>query len=290
MSILSDGLQRILASEYALNASSFTPAQRLELDQFAFNTRLIEISKQGRSTLYHVPNRQSLIDFLALHKGLDENLLTENLPSRSRNIGLERNSKKGQSTHESCYLLMKSWNPEAIWNNETTTFFPADLTARFGVAAMRIGPIYAWRSNKPLLLVENQALFDRHDWLPEEFDGCLAYYAGQLSDVLIRWLSAQKRTNDVILFPDYDGVGLSNYVRLFEKLHPVSTLQFYWLPDWESKLVKFGNASIWLKTRIQFENAYEKLKAMNALTPELIRLAALSQHHGKALEQESIWL
>ena len=60
-------------------------------------------------------------------------------------------------------------------------------------------------------------------------------------------LSPQKRTGKVILFPDYDGIGLANYARLFEKLHVVSTVQFYWLPDWENKLIKFGNADLWRK-------------------------------------------
>jgi len=119
---------------------------------------------------------------------------------------------------------------------------------------------------------------------------CLVYYAGQLSDVLLQWLSEQKRTNEVILFPDYDGIGLTNYARLVNSLHPDSTLHFYWLPDWENKLATFGNAEIWLKTRVQFENAFEKLSAMNALNDDLIKLGHLSQQHGKALEQESIWL
>ena len=94
----------------------------------------------------------------------------------------------------------------------------------------------------------------------------------------------------MILFPDYDGIGLTNYARLAYSLHPDSTLHFYWLPDWENKLATFGNAEIWLKTRVQFANAFEKLSAMNALNDDLIKLGHLSQHHGKALEQESIWL
>ncbi len=94
----------------------------------------------------------------------------------------------------------------------------------------------------------------------------------------------------MILFPDYDGIGLTNYARLANSLHADSILQFYWLPDWENKLVKFGNPEIWLKTRIQFENAIEKLSAMKALDDELFKLGHLSQLHGKALEQESIWL
>jgi hypothetical protein len=221
---------------------------------------------------------------------LDDVSLPADIPSRSRNVGTDRNSKTGQTGHDCWYLLMKAWDSEVVWRNDHDAMHPAELTERFGVAALRLFSGQAWQCNRPLLLVENQALFNQCDWLPQDFNGCLIYYAGQLSEVLLQWLSEQKRTDDVILFPDYDGIGLSNYARLAHSLHPDSILQFYWLPDWERKLATFGNAEIWLKTRVQFENAFEKLSAMIALNDDLIKLGHLSQLHGKALEQESIWL
>ena len=39
-----------------------------------------------------------------------------------------------------------------------------------------------------------------------------------------------------------------------------------------------------------FENAIQKLNAMNALNDDFIKLGHLSQHYGKTLEQEAIWL
>ena len=298
MTILTEALKRLLASDQPLTASAFTPSQRINLEQFARETRLIELNKQGRGTVYRVINRQSVINYLRQLHPLDEDSLPVDLPSRSRNIGTDRNSKTGQTGHDCCYLLMKAWDSEVVWQNENNAMYPAELTERFGVAALqissnqalRLGSEKAWQRNRPLLLVENQALFNQCDWLPHDFNGCLAYYAGQLSDVLLQWLSEQNRADEVIFFPDYDGIGLTNYVRLANSLHPDSTLHFYWLPDWENKLTKFGNTDIWWKTRVQFENAIQKLDAMNALNDDLIKLGHLSQHHGKALEQESIWL
>lgn len=290
MTVLSEALKYLLNSDQPLTASSFTPSQRTHLDQFSRETRLIERYSLGRGTVYKVIDRKSLISYLRqLHPVDDESLLTD-LPARSRNIGKDRNSKTGQTSHECCYLLMKAWDSNVVWENEKSIMFPSELTERFGVAALRISPGQSWQCNGPLLLVENQALFDRYDWLPLTFNGCLAYYAGQLSDVLLQWFSAQKRTEKVILFPDYDGIGLSNYVRLVDSLHPETTLQFYWLPNWEDKLATFGNTETWSKSRVHFENAISKLSAMNALNDDFIKLARLSQHHGKALEQESIWL
>lgn len=290
MSILTDALKRLLAGDQPLTASAFTFNQRTHLERFARETRLIELNKQGRSTVYRVINRQSVFNYLRQRHPLDDVSLPADIPSRSRNIGTERNSKTGQTGHDCWYLLMKAWDSDVVWQNDNDAMHPAELTERFGVAALRLRSGQAWQCNRPLLLVENQALFNQCDWLPQGFNGCLAYYAGQLSEVLLQWLSEQKRTNEVILFPDYDGIGLTNYARLANSLHPDSTLHFYWLPDWENKLATFGNAEIWLKTRVQFENAFEKLRAMNALNDDLIKLGHLSQHHGKALEQEAIWL
>jgi hypothetical protein len=209
---------------------------------------------------------------------------------RSRNIGTDLSSKKGQSAHDCYYLLMKAWDSDVVWQCDNCTMYPSELTERLGVAAMQVSANNTWYCNRPLLLVENQALFDRCDWLPDRFNGCLVYYAGQLSDILLNWFSEQKRASDVILFPDYDGIGLTNYARLVLTLHPGSTLHFYWLADWENKLPVYGNAKVWSKTRIQFENAMKKLENMNVLNSDLIKLGQLSQRCGKALEQEAIWL
>ena len=290
MSILSGALSRLLDSDQLLTASTFTLTQRKELEQFAQSTRQIEVIKQGRSTVYRIINRQSVFNYLRQLHPLDNDSLPANLPVRSRNIGTERHSKIGKTSHDCCYLLMKAWDSEVVWDNGNSTMQVSELTENFGAAVLQISLGQTWQTNRPLLLVENQALFDRCDWLPENFNGSLAYYAGQLSELFLQWLAEQKRTDVVILFPDYDGVGLSNFVRLNNALHPDSLLDFYWLPDWENKLVTFGSSKIWQETRILFENAIQKLESMNALSDDFIKLGNLSQHYGKALEQEAIWL
>ena len=290
MSILSNALKRLLASDQPLTASMFTTSQRKELEQFAQSTRQIEVLKQGRSIIYRMINRQSVIHYLRQLHPLDNELLPANLPARSRNIGTERHSKMGKTSHDCCYLLMKAWDSELVWEDGNSQLHVSELTKNFGAAVLQINLGQAWHSNKPLFLVENQALFDCTDWLPKNFNGSLAYYAGQLSELLLQWLAQQKRIDVVTLFPDYDGVGLSNFVRLNNALHPDTLLDFYWLPNWENKLITFGSTKIWQETRVLFENAMQKLESMNALNDDLIKLGDLSQHYGKALEQESIWL
>lgn len=288
MSVLAQALQQLLASENGLNASGFSSSQRKVLEQFSRQTRLIEIRKLGRSTIFRALNPEGVANFLAMQQ--PQETVPQNIPVRSQNIGLQQGSKKGQSTHEINYLLMKCWYEAAIWQNGAATFYPEKLIREFGVAALQIRANQTWQTDFSLLLVENQALFDCPNWLPENFDGCLIYYAGQLSEVLLRWFSEQKRAEKVILFPDYDGVGLSNYVRLARSLHGESKLEFFWLPNWEQKLLTFGNVEIWQNTRGQFENALQNLAKMNLLTADFVKLGDLSQRHARTLEQEAIWL
>jgi len=290
MNALAEALKRLLDSGEALTASAFTPHQRKRLEQFARDTRQIDIGKQGRGTLYRIVSRQSVIAYLQQLQPLAEDELPDAIPVRGKNIGTHRDSKKGKSGHESCYLLIKAWDKQVVWQQAGKSLNPAELTECFGGAALQIGRDAGWKSNRPLLLVENQALFDCCDWLPEGFNGSLAYYAGQLPEVLLQWLAADVRTTEVTLFPDYDGIGLSNYVRLLGALHPATRLHFYWLSDWQDKIARFGSRDVWLKTRRQFEAAIAKLDAMQALTDDFNQLASLSQRYGKALEQEAIWL
>lgn len=290
MSVLSDALQRLLDSPGLLMHSDLTPNQRKELEIFAHSTKHIEIVKQGRSTLYRIVNRHALLCYIKQLHPLSETELPDDLPARGRNIGLNRSSKQGKTRHDAYYLLMKSWADGVVWRNRQYTLEVSPATEQLGAAVLRINTAQTWRCNRPLLFVENQALFDRCNWMSDDFDGCLVYYAGQIADTLLQWLSEVPRTEHIILFPDYDGIGLANFARLAGSLHPDTRLSFYWLPDWRNKLITFGDPAIWANTRIQFENAIAKLEALDLVDDDFEDLFRLCRLHGKALEQESVWL
>lgn len=290
MSVLTDAIKRLLESPDILKQSDFSLQQRKALEKFSGNTRLIEIVKEGRGTVYRVRNRSALQSYFQQIHPLNESDLPAGLPNRSLNVGINRNSKKGKSNHQSLYLLMKAWAEGVVWQDDQSTLQVSSATQQFGAATLKVNLVQKWSCNRSLLLVENQALFDRCDWLNASFDGCMIYYAGQIPDLLLQWFSSHQRSQHVLLFPDYDGVGLSNYVRLAQAMHSDTTLEFYWMPNWQEKLVKFGDAEIWASTRIQFENAFDKLSACGLLDERFKELAHLSQSHGKSLEQESVWL
>lgn len=290
MNTLANSLLRLVNNEGCLVASDFTAKQKQELEDFARTTRLMSISKNGRSTIYKIENTDRIVDYLnAVQPSIFEQM-DSTLPERSKNIAKEGNSKKGKSAHEACYLLMKAWHQSVVWQEGEKQMIPAKQTKCFGVAALSVTAGGQWQCNTPLWLVENQALFDRVDWLPDDFQGCIAYYAGHLPNILIQWFAEQKRSSEIVMFPDYDGVGLANYVRLLKALPSNYKLRFYWMPNWEAKLQQFGNADLWRKTRSQFERAIELLQEANGLNEEFEKLAQLSKFYGLALEQEAIWL
>jgi hypothetical protein len=135
--------------------------------------------------------------------------------------------------------------------------------------------------------VENQALFDRLDWLPPRSNGTVAYYAGHLPGRLLNWFACRPRASEVIIFPDYDGVGLLNYAKLLEVCCSPTT--FWVMPDWRNLLKTYGTNQVWQNTQLDFQAALPRLKAAGA-PEEVIELCAALSDQGLALEHESVWL
>lgn len=280
-------LEKLLAGETTTAGSTLTPAQRAALDRFARQTGAVRIQPAGRGVAYQIVHRPVLEEHLqSLRPHAPENL-SKNLPERARNVASLRSSKSGTDTHATHYLLLKAIGPDVYWSQgEGKTLDLSEQTAIAGVAALVIQPDDAWCSDHPLWLVENQALFDRLDWLPPDATGSVAYYAGQLSAWLLAWL-ATPRCQQIILFPDYDGIGLANYARLLEASQ--TPCEFWLMPGWQRKLQQYGNHQIWRDNHTQFEAALQRLP-LQYLNSEFAVLCQALRVQGLALEQESVWL
>jgi hypothetical protein len=130
-------------------------------------------------------------------------------------------------------------------------------------------------------------LFDRLDWLPSDARGTVAYYAGQLSGRVLAWLAQRQRASEVVIFPDYDGVGLLNYARLLETC--CGPCSFWLMPEWPRLLRIYGSAMVWQNTVAEFKTAYPKLVAAGA--PQgVLALCEELRAQGLALEHEAVWL
>lgn len=267
-----------------LQASQFTAAQRQALDHFARQTGAVICQRQGRGDVYRVRDPRLFNTHLSALSPQVGMLTTDDLPLRAQHIAHARDSKARSHQHECYYPLLKTVGEKVCWRQgEHGSELPLSrLTHDFGAASLRIEAGDTWQSEQPLWLVENQALFDRTDWLPTGTQATLLYYGGQLDGRLLAWLGQRPRASRVILFPDYDGVGLANFARLFAQLG--DACECWLMPDWQSKLARYGSQRLWQDTFRDFASAVAQLP--DYLSP----LTAQMRQSGLALEQEAVWL
>lgn len=273
-----------LQGKSTLPASQFTAAQRMALDQFARQTGAVNCLRQGRGDVYSVCDQAVFDAHLTQLSPQVEPSFAELLPLRAQHVAYARDSKARRHQHGMYYPLLKAVGDAVSWREaERGAELALSATTRdFGAAALSIQSDDAWHSEQALWLVENQALFDRTDWLPEGTQASLLYYGGQLDGRLLSWLGQRPRASRVVLFPDYDGVGLGNFARLCNAVG--DSCDFWLMPQWERKLALYGSVQLWRDTLRHFTGAFEQLSApVRELTEQM-------QHLGLALEQEAVWL
>jgi hypothetical protein len=248
-----------LHGQQALPASYFTAAQRSALDRFARQTGAVICQRQGRGDVYRVSDPRLFDIHLSALSPQVGMLATDDLPLRAQHIAHARDSKARNHQHGCYYPLLKAVGEKVLWRQGAhgCELSLSQLTHHFGAASLRIETDDDWQSEQPLWLVENQALFDRTDWLPVGTQATLLYYGGQLDGRLLAWLGQRPRASRVVLFPDYDGVGLANFARLFAQLG--DTCECWLMPDWQSKLARYGSQRLWQDTLREFTSAVLQL-------------------------------
>ena len=89
----------------------------------------------------------------------------------------------------------------------------------------------------------------------------------------------------VILFPDYDAVGINNYANLVETLPDA---QWFWMDEWKNKLIEYGSGELRKKGNQDalFENLWNRFKKKGFPDSELECLMIEIRRQGKMLEQE----
>ena len=273
-----------LHGQPSLQASQFTAAQRSALDRFARQTGAVICQRQGRGDVYRVSDPRLFDIHLSALSPQVGMLATGDLPLRAQHIAHARDSKARHHQHECYYPLLKAVGEKVLWRQgERGSELPlSQLTHHFGAASLCIEAGDTWQSGQPLWLVENQALFDRTDWLPVGTQATLLYYGGQLDGRLLAWLGQRPRASRVVLFPDYDGVGLANFARLFAQLG--DTCEYWLMSDWQSKLALYGSQRLWQDTLREFTSAVPQLP------DDLGPLTEQMRQSGRALEQEAVWL
>ncbi len=285
---LGAALQRLLLAPGEVPASQFSATQRQALDELARRTGALRLLSQGCGSVYQVLQRALLESHLQQLRPHWREALPADLPVRAENLARLRGSKTGEHGHGQHYLLLKALDEAVGWQQANVAPLHLNqLQAATGVAALAIQCEDHWRSEQPLWLVENQALFDDLRWLPETASGSLHYYAGQLDGRLLDWLASRSRAPQVLLCADCDGVGLLNYARLRERLGVSAT---FWLAEnWKELLRRYGSAGLWRDTRKYYNEALARLQDLDP-EPQVLQLCQAMAEQGLALEQEAWFL
>lgn len=268
--------------------STLTPSQKKQLAEFSRKTQSVQVTPKGRGVVYRV------LDMDVIQVTLDQLVPNQDLPSsvpqRAVNIASTRSSKQGRVGHDVTYVLAKAVsNP--LWEvSGVLTDHLSAATEKFGVFSLEVGGERNrdLNTHHSIWLVENQALFDRLDWLPNNEPTTVIWYRGQLHNKLIDWLSVPERSPVIYFFPDYDGVGLNNYRRLKDKLD--ERAEFWMMPKWKELLVRYGQNQLWVDTRREFESFERNIGSLLEDSLQLLELVNEMKKQGFALEQESIWL
>lgn len=276
-----DILTRIY-SEKEVAFSSIAQSLRKELEVWAERKGCISIQKAGKGKAFKVVDEKTLeweIARLAPKKDLDD------LPARVQNLAKNSNTKAGQTTLDFSYFLCKAVGDGVIVNGVDVSF----ITKSLGCFALPIkDDSDGFECNGSLILVENQQLLDDLRWIPSDFNGIILYYAGNLSARLRAWLTKSSFAS-VILFPDYDAVGINNYANLVESS---PNARWYWMNDWEKKLIEHGSSELRKKGNQDalFENLWNRFKENGYPDENLEKLMVEIRRQGKMLEQEAILL
>ncbi|KJF89247.1 DUF7281 domain-containing protein [Photobacterium leiognathi] len=272
----------------SIAGSTLTLSQKKQLDEFSRKTQSVQVTPKGRGVVYLILDMD--VVKVTLEQLAPNQNVSPSAPQRAINIASTRSSKRGRVGHDVTYVLAKVVaNPLWQVSGVLTEHLNAS-TEKFGVFSLEVGG----ERNRDLTthhsiwLVENQALFDRLDWLPNNEPTTIIWYRGQLHNKLIEWLSVPERASMVYFFADYDGVGLNNFRRLKEKLG--ERAEFWMMPNWKALLNRYGQNQLWVDTAREFTSFIENSSNLLTKSSHLQALVLEMQTNGLALEQESIWL
>ncbi|MFN1549360.1 DUF7281 domain-containing protein [Vibrio natriegens] len=272
----------------SIAGSILTPSQKKQLEEFIRKTQCVQVTPKGRGVVYCIQNMD--VVKVTLEQLAPNQYLSPTVPQRAANIASTRSSKQGRVGHEVTYMLAKTvanplWEVSGVLTDHLNV-----ATEEFGVFSLEVGGERNknLHSHHSIWLVENQALFDRLDWLPNNEPTTVIWYRGQLHNKLIDWLSVQERAPIVYFFADYDGVGLNNYRRLKEKLE--ERAEFWMIPNWKELLNRYGQNQLWNDTAREFESFEQNSQRLLDQSSALRGLMTEMKKHGLALEQESVWL
>jgi hypothetical protein len=203
-------------------------------------------------------------------------------PSRVIGVARFRDSKSMPSDTPEI-ISLRAWRDSALCRDGQ----PADaaqLTDAHGVFSFLLEPGSSYTLCGPCALIENPALFTVIERLALPVDLAL-HGNGRASQRLVEWLAAQTEAGFTLLhLPDYDPVGLTEFIRLHDRLG--GRVRLHLPPDLAQRFARFAARS--LLDRPQSRALLARLRQSES--PEIRQVLALIHQHNAGLEQEALLL
>ncbi len=202
------------------------------------------------------------------------------LSPRAAAVHFQRDAKRANSRPVDL-LPLRGWQDDCQFTAGERTLAVAAHTRQYGVAALLIEADDAWTCNQPLAMIENKEPFLYAERLAGAADcGAITYYAGNLGTPLLNWLASRRRAPAIVFLPDYDPVGLANFLKARQA--SAAPVRLHVPDDFEARLARHG------KARLLADNV-RLLPSLQASGDEqVLSLLALMQRHGCGLEQEAL--
>jgi hypothetical protein len=231
--------------------------------------------RSGRGGIYSLKHPEAIKTLLA---ATGYHGSTEDLTSKARAVARHRDAHRGR---DDTLLILLSATKEVVWQNNGRSVHIHQIVRDCGVAAILVKPGDNWVTEDPIALVENIDLLVYADRYFEniKFQGSLVYYSGWVSKRTLAWLRTQKNT-PLVIFPDYDLVGLKNYLLLKETLPHIKIYIPENLPD---LLKRYGRAE-------KLNSSTDRKIIEQTQDADALKIYRLLLKYGVGLDQESLML
>lgn len=197
---------------------------------------------------------------------------------RANAVRTRRDAKRTRSDSPEV-LLLRSCRDTCVWSNGAVRTDVAALTRGAGVAAIAVRPDDHWQTTAPLGMIENKEVFWHCGALLRSREcGSFLYYAGNVPVRLTAWLASARRTPRILFYPDYDPVGLGNYLAVKDACGTDVELV---IPEGFEALLEG-----WGKRELLADNTRLLDNLLDHGDETVRRLICLMQRHGCGLEQE----
>lgn len=253
------------AENKALPASEISASARKALSSSEWGD-CVRKERRGAGQVIRVTRPNTLQQYLDTHWPAwceTESHLAN--PSRAESVRARRNSKSGAK--------IQRW---ALHIRRSPNFAPT-------VHIMEDGQPSPLKLDDTVYLVENLEMWLYIEKIAGRFPpGHWLYYAGFVSDRMKSFL-AESSCEKVVMLPDYDPVGYTNFLSLRAALSPKIQVELY-LPEQadQSTLERYGNEKLW-RDQKAYKAALEKLRAEPGRLSNFIEWQI---ELGMALEQE----